>query len=133
MSTDLRAKITQIISDEVHVRKSKVHKIMDKKIWKAVPSDDIGKVAAEAIFSLLEDWVFLPCCHTSGMHDPQHFEKRAGICRDQKAEAFEKLCLDLDINPVTRSRPDCGWCANYPNKRRGEGVRLFSKKEEKKK
>ena len=66
----------------------------------------------------------IPCCHTSGMHDPLHFVERKYVCEDQKSAALENLCRALNINPVTKS-VDCWWCEKYPEKRKGEGLPLF--------
>jgi hypothetical protein len=91
---------------------------------------DKSSEAVEELCQLLEHWLYIPCCHVTGMHDPQHFEEGRGVCEIQKADAFVRFCKDLSVNPVVRSKPNCGWCNDYPDMRRGEGVRLF--KEEKK-
>lgn len=65
------------------------------------------------------------CCHTSGMHDPSHFEERKHVCRDQMADAYARTCSTFGINPKTKSNPNCGWCRDYPEKKRGEGLRAF--------
>lgn len=67
------------------------------------------------------------CCHVSGMHDPEHFGKRKYVCNDQKAKALERLCVELGINPKTKSDPDCGWCEDYPAERKGKGLPLLKK------
>jgi hypothetical protein len=77
----------------------------------------------------LENMFWIPCCHTSGMHDPEHFEKRKYICDHQKAESLERFCKEVGINPRTRSKPYCGWCKEYAEYRDGEGLRLFDKKQ----
>lgn len=78
----------------------------------------------------LEDLAGIPCCHTSGMHDPVHFQERKYICSDQKAEAFDALCAVLGINPATTCRPDCGWCKDYPEKQAGAGLTLAEDKKQ---
>lgn len=73
----------------------------------------------------IEKLLWLPCCHLSGMHDPLHFQERKGICHNQKVKALERLCKALKINPKVKSDPDCGWCEDYPEKKKGEGLTLF--------
>jgi len=73
----------------------------------------------------LEELAWIPCCHTTGMHDPTHFEQGKYICTLQKSHAFERFCKELGINPQTKSESNCYWCNNYPDKRKGEGRRLF--------
>lgn len=83
----------------------------------------------------IEEMLWLPCCHTTGMHDPGHYRLRKGICSSQKAEALERFCKEIGINPQTKSRKECGWCYEDDNKPRapykghreveGEGVKLF--------
>jgi len=52
------------------------------------------------------------CCHTSGMHDPQHFEKNPNvICRLQKSECFDRAVKYFKLKPVAIPNPSgCGWC-----------------------
>ena len=76
----------------------------------------------------IEEMLWLPCCHVTGMHDPVHFEERKYICERQKSEALERLCKKIGINPKTCSDPECGWCADYPKMKKGEGAPLFGKK-----
>jgi hypothetical protein len=52
----------------------------------------------------IEQMLWLPCCHTSGMHDPVHFQERKYVCEHQKADALERFCKALGINPATKSR-----------------------------
>jgi len=73
----------------------------------------------------LEEVFTLPCCHTSGMHSPTHFQNREYICQSQIKKAFMKGCNELGINPQVKSDPNCGWCKSYPDKKAGEGLRLF--------
>jgi len=73
----------------------------------------------------IEQMLWLPCCHTSGMHDPVHFQERKYVCEHQKADALERFCKALGINPATKSRVDCGWCEDYPEKKNGEGLTLL--------
>lgn len=121
-------KIKQIIADKIHAAKSKIHDKLPKGVWMALPSDEMGDACAKEIIQLLEAYMFIPCCHTSGMHSPTHFADRKGICESQKAEAFIRFAKDLGVNPETKSKIDCGWCADYKEYRRGEGVKLFTKK-----
>lgn len=127
----MKNKIKKIISDKLHIAKCKIGDDLSKDMWKALSSDVISTEAVEEIIELLELNLFLPCCHVSGTHDPGHFAERKGICQSQKAEAFERFCKDLSVNPVTRSKIDCGWCADYPEKRKGEGMHLFPDEESK--
>ena len=80
----------------------------------------------------IEELLSLPCCHTSGMHDPTHYRERRYVCKDQKADALENLCKALGINPITKSCADCGWCHGKdkwcPENRKGEGLHLFEEK-----
>ena len=78
----------------------------------------------------IEEILWLPCCHVSGMHDPVHFQERKYVCEHQKTEALERLCKKLGINLQTKADPDCGWCEDYPEKKKGEGLKLFRKNEE---
>ena len=73
----------------------------------------------------IEQILWLPCCHTTGMHDPVHFRERRYVCQDQKSEALERLCKELGINPKTKSDPNCGWCEDYPQNKKGEGLKLL--------
>lgn len=76
----------------------------------------------------IENLLWFPCCHTSGMHEPTHYEKREYICEFQLREAFLRLCKALKLNPTTKSDPFCGWCKEYPEKKKGEGLRLHNSK-----
>ncbi len=76
----------------------------------------------------LESALWIPCCHTSGMHDPVHFQERRYICESQKAAAFDRLCGELNLNPETKSKEDCGWCKDYPVKKAGEHLTLLDDK-----
>jgi hypothetical protein len=99
-------------------------------IWDAINTDSIADSLTDEIKRLIELYLYLPCCHVSGMHNPSHFEQRKYICELQKAEALERFCHDLGINPVTRSKIDCSWCESYPAKRAGEGLHLFEEEKE---
>jgi len=46
------------------------------------------------------------------------------------SEAFKRGCKELGINPQVKSEPDCYWCNHYPDKKSGEGLRLFLSSEE---
>lgn len=117
--------LKKIISSRIHLAKSAVHKDIPHEVWQAIGSDKIAEEAMGEIAEMLELWLYIPCCHTSGTHDPQHFDERRFICSYQKAEALERFCKDLGINPVTRSKPDCCWCRDYLHYRKGEGLSLF--------
>jgi len=103
------------------------HIIIDKKFLDMV-------YTAEQI----EKMLWLPCCHTTGMHDPSHYSLRKYICDSQKAEALERFCKEIGINPKTKSDPNCGWCFEdngkptkpYEGHRsiEGEGMKLFDKR-----
>lgn len=119
----LRSKLRNIISDRIHIAKCSAD--FTENAWKAVDSKKIAEESIEEIVDMIEAWLFIPCCHTTGMHCPTHFAEREYICNDQKAEALERFCHDLDINPVTKSSLDCSWCRDYKHYRKGEGLHLF--------
>jgi hypothetical protein len=128
--SNLTYEIQKIIKMEIHRRKSEASKGSGPSPpdwWPILDSEKIAAACVEQITELLELWAFIPCCHITGMHDPNHFENREYICNNQRATAFERLCKDLGINPVVRSDMDCGWCNEYPHYRKGEGLKLFSK------
>lgn len=100
-------------------------KAIHKAWWVAINSDELAEKALTDLVGLLELYLFIPCCHTTGEHDPEHFAQRRYICKDQMAEAFKRFCSDLGVNPTVRSKPGCSWCAEYPEYRAGEGLRLF--------
>jgi hypothetical protein len=58
----------------------------------------------------IEALLAIPCCHTTGMHDPRHFEKKKYVCDSQARGALENLCRAIGINPITKSRKTCYWC-----------------------
>lgn len=120
--TLLTNKIKQIIKDEIH-RKKCVAKMSNEQ-WAIFDIEEISQAVLDKLLPLLQAFAYIPCCHTSGMHDPEHYKKGI-ICKNQKAEAFERFCKDLTINPVTKSKLDCYWCMNDPTQRDGEGVKLF--------
>lgn len=128
--TLLSIELKGIISSRIHLAKSQVHKDISKEVWKAIDSDKIAEEAMAKILEVLELWLYLPCCHTSGMHNPSHFSEREYICSEQKAETLERFCHDLGVNPTTKSTPDCSWCRDYPHYRKGEGLPLFTKEKE---
>ena len=125
-STLLRNKLEEIISEQIHKAKSSA---FDDKVplgvWKAIDSKRIAADSVKEIIEILELWLYIPCCHIDGMHDPTHFTKRKYICNHQLADAFKRFCRNLGINPVTRSDPSCSRCRNYPHYRKGEGLELF--------
>lgn len=131
-NSNLITELKAIISTKIHQKKCKAFpgscldtSKEDMEKWKILDTEKIAEECMAEILEMLELWAYIPCCHTTGMHDPEHFSKQQYICRDQKAEAFERFCKDLGINPVTRSKPGCGWCRDYPHYRKGEGMRLF--------
>lgn len=76
----------------------------------------------------LEELLWLPCCHTTGMHNPSHYRERKYVCTLQKEKALIRLCETLGLNPQTKSRDDCYWCnrgTKSEEERKGEGLRLF--------
>jgi len=125
--TQLYHQLQEVIASKIHIAKSKVADKLPADLWAQLGSNQIAEDAMAEIIELLELWLYIPCCHITGMHDPQHFVERKGICEYQKAEALERFCKDLGINPVVRSAPGCCWCRDYPHYRKGEGVKLFSK------
>lgn len=124
--SNLTNKIKQVIKDNIHKTKSEAkHSAeLSKEQWAVFDIETMSEEILAKILPLIEAYAFIPCCHTSGMHDPTHFEKGI-ICESQKAEAFVRLCTDLEINPVTKSKLNCYWCTNSPEKRIGENVKLF--------
>lgn len=128
--TNLQIKINQIVKDVVHRNKEKANLTTEQ--WKMLDIEKISEEVINKLLPLLEAWAYLPCCHLSGMHEPEHFANREYICMHQKAEAFERFMKDLGINPETKSKIDCGWCKDNPEERKGEGLRLFAEKESKK-
>lgn len=76
----------------------------------------------------LENLLWIPCCHTTGTHDPVHYRERKYICSLQKAKTLVRFCKELGLNPQTKSRDDCYWCntgEKADEERKGEGLRLF--------
>lgn len=73
----------------------------------------------------IQDLLTLPCCHVTGMHDPNHYEDGKYVCEKQIAEAFENLCRELEINPVVKHNSNCGWCHEYPNYKKGDGKKYW--------
>lgn len=126
MKHELQNEITEIISNLIHAAKCEVADEIKGKAWEAIDSKRIAKESIKAITDTLQSWLYIPCCHTTGMHDPCHFEKRTSICDSQKGEAFERFCKDLGVNPETKSTPDCSWCRDYLHYRKGEGLPLFA-------
>ena len=81
----------------------------------------------DSMLEEIEEKLWIPCCHTSGMHDPKHFQDQKYICGDQVQVALHRFCTEMGINPVTKSDPDCTWCEQYPEKKNGEGLGLIQK------
>ena len=59
--------------------------------------------------------IFTPrCCHITGMHDPQHYEKKKYVCLDQKAKAYDRGRELLGFGEVTPEeaipKENCFWC-----------------------
>ena len=123
MSTDLVTRLQEAVRKQIHISKSKAN--LPKDIWDKIDAEAIAAAAIDEIKKTIESYAYIPCCHVSGMHDPMHFSERRYVCQSQKAEAFERLCRDLEINPQTKSKMDCGWCSDNPTYRNGEGMRLF--------
>lgn len=123
--TQLGYELQGIIQNKIHLAKCKVKPELSKEQWAQLDNQKIAEEAMAEIIPHLEFWMYLPCCHVTGMHDPQHYEERTYICEIQKTKAFERFAKDLGVNPVVRMEPGCGWCRNYPHMRAGEGVRLF--------
>ena len=65
------------------------------------------------ILGLMRALLNVPCCHTSGMHDPRHFQKNTFICEGQKKEAFDRLCKILNVKPKALPSKKCFWCFEY--------------------
>lgn len=121
--TTLTDKIKKIIKNTIHSKKCKAN--LSNEQWLELDTSEIAQEIMDEMLPLIQAFAYIPCCHVSGMHDPEHF-KKGEICNLQKAEAFERLCKDLDINPETKSKMDCYWCRIDPTQRIGEGVKLFS-------
>lgn len=122
----LPGKIREIIELTIRRHKSAVADELKDGLWQKLDSSEMAEEAEKKITELIELYLYLPCCHVSGTHDPRHFEERTSICNRQESEAMTRFCKALGINPVTRSDPECGWCKDYPEKRKGEGMRLFN-------
>lgn len=127
-NTNLYSRMREIISTKIHLRKCETD--LSREQWNVLDSRKIAEDVLAELLETLESYLYLPCCHVSGIHDPVHYEERKYICESQKAEAFTRFCSDLGVNPTVRMRPSCTWCEHYPEKRRGEGLRLFQDKEE---
>lgn len=130
-SSVLISQLKKIIGGTIHQYKCDAN--LSDEQWKKLPFPLMADEILIQIVEMLKLWAYIPCCHTSGMHDPEHFDKRKYICESQLAAAFRRFCKDLGINPITRSDPDCGWCREYLHYRKGEGLKLFDPKREKEK
>lgn len=61
-----------------------------------------------------------PCCHTSGMHDPTHYEKNpAELCRSQQAKAYERGMVALGLTQIAKPEPGCYWCKRQTERAHG--------------
>lgn len=64
----------------------------------------------------LTDLLTPRCCHTTGLHDPQHFVEGKYVCNDQKARAFDRARKYLGLPEVTPadavSEDGCERCKN---------------------
>jgi len=132
MKTLLQNRLKDIISDYIHKKKCDAFKDEDNvhnEKWKALDSDKMGEIILTQLLEEIEDWTFIPCCHISGEHNPKHY-KLGMLCDKQLANAYEALCKDMGINPVTRMKPGCGMCEQNPTERKGEGVHLFKEPED---
>lgn len=89
--------------------------------------EDVNKKLSEVIKKTIEEMLWFPCCHVSGTHNPEHYKDRKYICESQKAKALERFCKELGINPETKSLKDCFWCNEYPEHKKGEGLKLGGK------
>lgn len=78
----------------------------------------------------IEKMLWIPCCHVSGEHNPTHYQERKGPCYMQIRDAFKRFCKELGINPETKSEKDCYWCNAHPEKKKGDGLKLFRTEEE---
>lgn len=123
MKYELNSEIRNILVEEFRQKLNLIN--LTPEQWRQIDSNQIAVNCVQRIKNVLECWAYIPCCHTSGMHSPDHFHERKGICESQKANAFERFCKDLGINPETKSEIGCGWCRQYIHYRRGEGLKLF--------
>lgn len=89
------------------------------------PNSVKGSIIFNRVKTLIEDALWLPCCHVSGEHDVLHFERRSYVCQRQMGIALIRFCRELGINPVVKSEPNCFWCKEYPEKKQGDGLRLL--------
>ena len=120
--------------------KNMLQQVIDnwQKDWKPYKELDHGtkeldriwarKVLAKGLFlskQQIEDMLWIPCCHTSGIHNPTHFSEKKYICSDQCKKALIRFCKEIGINPRTKSDPKCGWCNDYQEKKKGEGLCLL--------
>ncbi len=78
----------------------------------------------------IEEMLQLPCCHVSGMHDPNHYEEGRYVCDIQVEQAFRNLCKKLKINPKVKHKETCGWCESYPKYKKGDGKEFWDKPSE---
>jgi len=134
--SDLRNLLGEVVAKEVNRRVNAHFKASNlynteagKAFLQTINSKEIAKDAVVGIVELLECYLYLPCCHVTGMHDPEHYRDGKYICDGQKAGAFERFCTDLGVNPVVRMKPGCFWCTEHPEYRRGEGIKLFKPEE----
>ena len=86
--------------------------------------EDVNKKLSKVIKETIEEMLWIPCCHLTGEHNPEHYKDRKYICRRQKAQALERFCEEMAINPQTKSLKDCFWCNTYPEHKKGEGLKL---------
>lgn len=69
----------------------------------------------------LRDLLTPTCCHTTGMHNPNHFEDDKYVCADQKAKALDRARVSLHLKKITpqdvKRDPECGWCHIHTKQR----------------
>ena len=67
------------------------------------------------------------CCHTTGMHDPEHFARAPeDTCSFQDSAAWERAVDALGLReriPRAVSDPECGWCTRARQQAQEERVR----------
>jgi hypothetical protein len=63
----------------------------------------------------LKEMLTPSCCHTSGEHNPTHFEENPEkLCYLQKYKTYDRICNELGFKDIiARPDPKCGWCIDH--------------------
>lgn len=69
----------------------------------------------------LEEMLRPRCCHTTGTHDPLHYEEGRYVCADQARERYAALRAELGLGkagPQDAVPEDgCHWCEREASRR----------------